>query len=117
MSVDETLVIQWLWGFLAHLRRRGAVWHPELSAYAKDGNVWALRRSQGRGEWMPVFVERSPRPVFLTLGRHRDFDSLVSNSQTWFTRWERATLGQQTLLPENVTDGSVHARHQGARVA
>ena len=103
LSVDARLVTQWLWGFLAHLRRRGAVWHPELSVYARDGNVFALRKSQDRNEWMPMFVERSPRPVFLTLGRHRDFDSLEARQQTWFTRWARATLGQQTLLPENST--------------
>ena len=117
VSVDETLVIQWLWGFLAHLRRRGAVWHPELSAYAKDGNVWALRRSQGRGEWMPVFVERSPRPVFLTLGRHRDFDSLVSKPHELVHPLGARDARAAGLASREHHDGSVHARHQGARVA
>lgn len=104
LTVSGELVRQWLWGFLTHLRRRGAVWHPELSAYAKDGNVWALLRSQGRGEWMPWFGDRAPRPIFLTLGHHRDFDRLASNKRTWFTRWASATLGQETLLPEKATE-------------
>lgn len=104
LTVSERLVTQWLWGFLAHLRRRGGVWHPELSSYARDGNVWALLRSQGRGEWMPWFGDRAPRPVFLTLGHHHDFDRLGSNKRTWFSRWASATLGQETLLPAKATE-------------
>lgn len=104
LTVSERIVTQWLWGFLAHLKRRGAVWHPELSSYARDGNVWALLRSQGRGEWMPWFGDRAPRPVFLTLGQHDDFDRLASTRRTWFSRWASATLGQESLLPARVTE-------------
>ena len=53
---------------------------------------------------MPWFGDRAPRPVFLTLGNHRDFDRLASNKRTWFTRWAGATLGQETLLPEKATE-------------
>src|SRR5262249_1140554 len=105
LTLREGFVTQWLWGFLAHLRRRGAVWHPELSNYARDGDGWALQRSQGHGEGMPWFADRAPRPGFLTLGHHRDFDRLAgSKRSTWFTRWAQATLGRETLLPERSTE-------------
>ena len=53
---------------------------------------------------MPWFGDRAPRPVFLTLGHHHDFDRLASNKRTWFSRWAGATLGQETLLPEKATE-------------
>jgi DEAD/DEAH box helicase domain-containing protein len=104
LSVSETVVARWLWGFLAHLRRRGAVLHPELETYAENGNVWSLLKSHGRSEWMPWFGNVAPRPVFLTLGHHRDFDRLAATKKTWFTRWATVTLGQESLLPEKITD-------------
>lgn len=57
-DVPPAAVFHWLWGFLTHLRQRGAVWHPELSAYAGDAKFWALARSQGRVEWLPSLSER-----------------------------------------------------------
>jgi DEAD/DEAH box helicase domain-containing protein len=99
-SVPCESVFQWLWGFLTHLRQRGAVWHPELSAYAEDANIWALAKNQGRGEWLPALSERGPRPIFLTLGQHRSFDTLTTNhGMTWYEAWLRATLGDSMLLP------------------
>lgn len=98
-GLEHGVLVQWLWGLLTHLRRRGAVMHAELLNYAADGNVYALARTGGRGEWMPSMGERTPRPVFLTLGKQRDFDKL-SNAQrnSWFDRWALACLGQQILL-------------------
>ncbi len=104
-GADHRAIVQWLWGFLAHLRRRGAVWHEVLGSYAKDGKVWPLVNTQGRGEWMPPMGERTPRPVLLSLGVHRDFDRLTSaRRHTWFENWAEATLGRQTLLAEGVTE-------------
>jgi DEAD/DEAH box helicase domain-containing protein len=104
-GLDERTVLQWLWGFAAHLRQRGAVSHPELGAYARDGKVWALINTQGRGEWMPGLGERTPRPVFLSLGQHRDFDRLsAARQQTWFDRWAAAALGQQMLLAPGMAE-------------
>lgn len=98
-GLDRAVLTQWLWGLLTHLRRRGAVMHPELAGYAGDGNVYALLRMGGRGEWMPSMGERTPRPVFLTLGTQRDFDKLTNTSRTsWFDRWAAAALGRQMLL-------------------
>ena len=98
--VDQRVVLQWLWGFVCHLRQRGAVWHPELSRYALDGNIYALTHSSGRSEWMPRMGDRSPHPMFLSLGKERGFDHLVNpQAHTFFQTWLLATLGANGLLP------------------
>lgn len=99
MGLETEVLVQWLWGLLNHMRRRGAVMHSELTSYAADGNVYGLVRSGGRSEWFPSMGERTPRPILLTLGKQRDFDK-VSNAQrnSWFDRWAQACLGRQTLL-------------------
>lgn len=98
-GLEQQTVAQWLWGMLTHLRRRGGVMHPELAKYAEDGNVYALTRTAGRGEWLPKMGETTPRPVFLTQGSQRDFDKLSGTRRaTWYDRWAEAALGQQTLL-------------------
>ena len=109
-GLDKSVLIQWLWGLLNHLRRRGAVMHPELATYAADGNVYGLIRSGGRGEWMPSMGERTPRPVFLTLGKQRDFDQLTNSKRnSWFDRWAAACLGRQVLLAPGMAADLFHA--------
>src|SRR4051812_25359044 len=67
------------------------------------GNVWMLAKGGGRGEWMPQMGEYTPRPVLLTLGRHRDFDKLSGNGRlTWYDRWAAAALGHQMLLAKGM---------------
>jgi len=98
-GLERQTIAQWLWGMLTHLRRRGGVMHPELAAYACDGNVYAFTRTAGRSEWLPKMGETTPRPVFLTQGSQRDFDKLSGTHRaTWYDRWAQAALGQQTLL-------------------
>ena len=93
------LLSQWLWGTLTHMRRRGGVLHGEMANYAGDGNVWMLAKGAGRSEWMPKMGDYGPRPVLLTLGKHRDFDKLTGTSRsTWYDRWAAAVLNQQMLL-------------------
>ena len=102
-GLDLPTLTQWLWGTLAHMRRRGGVMHAETAAYAADGNVWLLAKGGGRAEWMPKMGEYTPRPVLLTLGKHRDFDKLAGNSRpTWYDRWAAAALGHQMLLPKGM---------------
>lgn len=103
--VDRTTVVQWLWGFVCHLRQRGAVVHPELMAYARDGNIFAFTRTAGRAEWLPGMGERSPHPVFLSMGRERGFDHLVNpQAQTFYQTWLNATLGADGLLPNKAEE-------------
>lgn len=109
-GLGNAVVVQWLWGLLTHLRRRGAVMHPELATYAADGNVYGLIRSGGRSEWMPSMGERTPRPVFLTLGKQRDFDQLTNSKRnSWFDRWAAACLGRQMLLSPGMAADMFHA--------
>ena len=109
-GLDDAVLTQWLWGLLTHLRRRGAVMHPELATYAGDGNVYALLKTAGRGEWLPSMGERTPRPVFLTLGTQRDFDKLTNKQRaTWFDRWAAAALGRQMLLSLGMAVDLFHA--------
>ena len=114
---DRATVLQWLWGFVCHLRQRGAVGHPELMTYARDANVYALARTNGRGEWLPSMGERTPRPIFLSLGNQRGFDQLVApRIQTFFQTWLAATLGSNGLLPDG-TDEEIYLRAIDALVS
>jgi DEAD/DEAH box helicase domain-containing protein len=99
-------VFQWLWGWLTHLRRRGGVLHSELSTLAREGTIWTLVNTAGRGEWMPGMSDRTPRPVFLSLGQHQDFDRLTSQrGTTWWERWLETTLRYDVpLLPSHICE-------------
>ena len=109
-GLAEATVFQWLWGWLTHLRRRGGVMHPELTTLARDGAIWALVNTAGRRDWMPGMGERTPRPVFLSLGQHPDFDHLTSQrGTTWWERWMETVLGRDVLLPTNICEPLYHA--------
>ena len=102
-GLELPVLTQWLWGTLTHMRQRGGVLHPELAAYAADGNVWALTKLGGRGEWMPGMGQYTPRPVMLALGRQTGFDRLTSTSRaTWYDQWAMAVLGRQTLMDKQL---------------
>lgn len=102
-GLEQKTVTQWLWGMLTHMRRRGAVMHPELATYAGDGNVYGLTKTGGRSEWLPKMGENTPRPVLLTLGNQRDFDKLSGKPRaTWYDRWAAAVLTDQTLLAKGM---------------
>ena len=132
-GLELPTLTQWLWGTLTHMRQRGGVLDPELGIYAADGNVWALTRTGGRGEWMPGMGQYTPRPVMLTLGRQSGFDRLTGTSRaTWYEQWALAVLGHQTLMDKQlaadlyqtafdamVDDGIVvrTAHHQGDTLA
>lgn len=93
-------VLQWLWGFVLQLRRRGAVTHPEMEAYFRDGNLYAFSAGGGRERWLPNMTHRGPHPVFLSLGNHRNGEQLVATrGRSWYRQWLEATLGRDRLLP------------------
>lgn len=94
-------VMQWLWGFLIHLRQRGAVSHPEMEHYLREGGLFSFRASQRREDWLPVMGSRAAHPAMLTLGRHADFDRLVQGQGlSWYQQWLAACLGRDVLLPK-----------------
>jgi len=108
-GLQPATVVQWLWGFVTRLRQRGAVMHPELATYAQEGDVFGLLRQQARRDWMPSMGERTPRPVFLTLGDHRYFDALPAAAGTqrgnWWVRWAEAVLTRDMLMAPGMARG------------
>lgn len=117
-GLEQPVLAQWLWGLLTHLRRRGAVMHPELTHYAGDGNVYALTHTAGRGEWLPMMGYFTPQPVFLTLGKQRDFDKLsASGRSTWYPRWALAVLGRQMLVDKDLAIELYHQALTALRAA
>jgi DEAD/DEAH box helicase domain-containing protein len=102
-NLEQRTVAHWLWGMLTHMRRRGGVMHPELATYAGDGNIYAFSSVAGRRDWLPKMGERTPRPVFLTQGKQRDFDKVSGTRRaTWYDRWAEAVLGQQALVDKRM---------------
>ena len=106
--LDEKIVFQWLWGFLIHLKSRGAVTHPELATFMEDGNVFAFARTGRRNEWLPGIGPRAAQPRFLCLGAaNQGFDRLVSaQARTFFQVWLEAIcqLAGQMLPPNSEND-------------
>lgn len=101
--LDEDILFKWIWGFLCHLRRSGAVMHPELGNYAKESNIYSFMYSQGRREWVPSMGDRMWRPIYLSLGQHRGFDKITKAvGQTSYQTWLNATLGSSGLLPQKI---------------
>lgn len=99
-GVAVETVLHWLWGFVIRLRQRGAVTHPEMAQYFREGGLFAFARG-GRELWLPGMTQFGPHPVFLTLGNHRDADRLVHrNGRSWYQEWLLATLGRSGLLPQ-----------------
>ena len=99
-------VVQWLWGFVIHLRQRGAVVSPGMERLAEDGNMFGFARAQSRERWLPPLGQRAARPVFLLLGAssQRDFDSLVQRGHSWYEQWMKACLARGNLQPGSVED-------------
>jgi len=101
--LDAATVFRWLWGFLIHLKSRGAVTHPEMTGFMAEGNVFGFARTGGRSEWLPGIGPRAAQPRFLCLGAPtQGFDRLVTTqARTFFQVWLEACLGANGLLPQN----------------
>lgn len=97
--LSETVVFHWLWGFLTQLRRRGAVFHSEMQAYLDDAKISSFMFAKSRSEWLPPLGDKTPHPVFLTLGNHREFDKLTGSlRKTWYQNWFDACIGDDVVL-------------------
>lgn len=108
-TLTDDALRHWLWGFLLHLRRRGAVTHPDMEGYFRDGNFFVFIRQGGRDLWLPGLTQWGPHPEFLGLDGQRHADRLVQQQgQTWYQRWLAATLGQCELLMANGIDPEVY---------
>ena len=100
-QVTQQSVLHWLWGFLCHLRMKGAVAHPEMATFMADGNVFAFAKTGARKEWLPGIGPRSAQPKFLTLNNQEHLDPLTHpRVRTFYVNWVQATLGAHGLFPE-----------------
>jgi DEAD/DEAH box helicase domain-containing protein len=101
-DVLQQHVLQWLWGLILHLKQRGAVTHDEMTEYAQTGALGRLTFAKERKLWLPPIGPATARPQWLSLGRHRDFDSLLNKGRSWYEQWLVAGLGRDgALLPQN----------------
>jgi DEAD/DEAH box helicase domain-containing protein len=113
--LDERAVFQWLWGFLIHMKTRGAVTHPELVNYMEDGKIYGFtqpKKPGGRSIWLPGIGSKTARPRFLCIGSpNQDFERLTSTqSRTFFQNWLEAVCHQAgQLLPKNSESDIYHA--------
>jgi DEAD/DEAH box helicase domain-containing protein len=98
-NADARLAFQWLWGFVCHLRRRGAIFLPELLPYARTGDIWVFANRGGRKEWLPAMSENSPHPVFLSLDGSPGYEHIVqTRSRSFYQNWLTATFSSNDLL-------------------
>ncbi len=99
-NLPTATILHWLWGFVIRLRQRGAVDHPEMEQYWREGGLFVFARG-GREMWLPGMTQFGPHPVFVTLGTHRDADRLVQQQgRSWYQEWLAATLGRAHLMPQ-----------------
>ncbi|MBU1282126.1 MAG: DEAD/DEAH box helicase [Gammaproteobacteria bacterium] len=104
-QLSQATLWQWIWGFMTHLRQRGAVSHPELSNYAQDGNIFGLVEVGERRNWMPSMGTHTPRPIWLSLGQHRAFDRISSQSGNWYFGWMTTLFERdEVLLARNIVE-------------
>jgi DEAD/DEAH box helicase domain-containing protein len=105
-SVTRLRVLHWLWGFVCRLRLQGAVAHPEMGTYMRDGNVWVFSQKGGRKEWLPGIGPRAAQPKFLSLTGQKGMEHLVlARGKSFYQTWAEATLGADELLLEGAGAG------------
>jgi DEAD/DEAH box helicase domain-containing protein len=101
-GLDLPVLSQWLWGALAHMRRRGGVMHPEMALRRRRPGVATGKRC-GRREWMPARWATTRPPGLPDTGEASSFRQAQGNSRpTWYDRWAAAALGQQMLLAKGM---------------
>jgi len=101
LTVTTEAVFWWLWGFVIHLRRRGALHDPDLGTYPEDANLYKLSNTGGRQLWMPNLGPQTAHPVFLGFGSDKGFDRVITPGKAnWYEQWLVANLAPSaTLLP------------------
>lgn len=99
-DATEQEVYQWLAGIVVRMRRQGGILEPTLRDYVVEPNLYVLRNHGGRERWMPRLGPSTPHPVFLSLSGQRYTEQLTGD-KSWYTRWLRATIGINVLLPQD----------------
>ena len=108
-DLPESHVGHWLWGLVLHLKQRGAVTHDEMTSFAESGSLGKLTYARERQLWLPPMGPGSPRPRWLSLGRHRDFEPLLHRGRSWYEQWLGAALGRSGVLLSPHGAGDIYA--------
>jgi DEAD/DEAH box helicase domain-containing protein len=108
-GLDLPVLSQWLWGTLAHMRRRGGVMHPEMATYAGDGKVWQLAKGAGGvANGCPRWATTRPPGLPDTGQASLRFDKLSGNSRpTWYDRWAAGRAGPADAVGQGHGSGLV----------
>jgi len=105
-TLDESVITgldAYVRGVVERLRLRGALMHPLLEPYVREGGaqwfIWG-----GRPDSLPPFTPGQGRPTFATLAVKGDFDSLtaLSTTPTWWVDWATRSLGVEAALARNI---------------
>ena len=94
-TLDPEALRRFLWGFLFHLKHRGAIADPVLASYIEQGGrAWLLGKTL---PFLPNIGPHSRRPVFLSLAaRHPEFDTIEApGRRTWYQQWVAKALGER----------------------
>lgn len=84
-----------LWGLLLQMRRRGAVFHPELEGFIVNGGDYFLLTKK---PYLPQFGSHSALPRFPALDRQKGFETVVpKQGSSWYINWLKAMLPVEGL--------------------
>lgn len=86
-SITKEQLHQFIFGFLVHLKKNGAILNNHLESYVgAGGNIFAFTPYQKI--YMPTFSKRSKSPEFLTTGKNAQFEKIHSSTNSsWCDRW------------------------------
>lgn len=101
-GLQHATLCQWLWGLLTQMKRRGGLMHQDLQSYFEEGKIYVLSQISAASPWLPNMSERSPRPVFISLGDHKEFDKPTKSPNNWYERWTQVVLQQEVLTAKGL---------------
>ncbi|MGH8128931.1 MAG: Zn-binding domain-containing protein, partial [Gammaproteobacteria bacterium] len=96
-EVSAVAVLQFVVGWLHHMRQMGAIYVPVLDGYlANKGNDYLLNRIL----WMPGFGRAHRPPAAISLVHvSQNFEALVlGNRDTWSVGWLKKTLASEHIF-------------------
>lgn len=97
-GLDSHHLKQFLYGFLQHMRKQGAILSRHLGSYiSSGGNIYGFTKYQKL--YMPSFTFRSRSPVFLTTGNFQTFEKIHNRQKsTWCDWWVQTNFLDEDLL-------------------
>ena len=91
-KLDIYKLKKFLVGLITHIKNNGALFHPDLEEYVRQGgNPYLI--SQTHKTWMPNFGRNTRTPIFLTdkpATKYNKFNLVISkkkSSKTWYQLW------------------------------